>query len=88
MELPPELLAYVAEYIVYDLWAADPRCYRAARRLQGAWRGWLVRTHGDPSTTACARYIWHQVGTTGLSGHTHCEYCYYRRTPYVHWLWS
>ena len=88
MHLPPELLACVAEYIVCDLQAVNPRCYRAARRLQSVCRGWLVRTHGDPATTACARIVWRRAGSLGISGHAHCEYCYYRRTPYVHWLWS
>ena len=43
MQLPQELLSHVAEYIADDLRAIDPSFYRAARRVQAACRGRLVR---------------------------------------------
>ena len=43
VQLPSDLLGHVAKYIADDVRAADPKCYRAARSLQAAWRGWVTR---------------------------------------------
>jgi len=55
MQLPTELLTHIAEkhYFISieqcfpasdDLKATDTRQYRSARRIQAAWRAWLIRT--------------------------------------------
>ena len=43
MQLPQELVAHVAAFMADDLQAIDPKCYRAARCVQAAWRGWATR---------------------------------------------
>ena len=42
-ELPRDILGHVAAFMSDDLQACDPRCYRAARCVQAAWRGWVTR---------------------------------------------
>ena len=42
-ELPEDIKALTASYLANVLQACDPRCYRAARCLQAAWRGWAAR---------------------------------------------
>ena len=43
IRLPPEIVGHIASFIADDVWAVDPRSYRAARRLQSTWRGWATR---------------------------------------------
>ena len=43
MVFPQEIRSQIASYIADDLQAGDPRCYRAARSMQAAWRGWVTR---------------------------------------------
>ena len=52
MQFPQEINSYIAGFIADEVRATDPQCYRAARGLQAAWRGWLIRTHGDPADYA------------------------------------
>jgi len=41
--LPKHIHTLITRYIPHEVQAADPRCYRASRRLQSAWRGWVIR---------------------------------------------
>ena len=41
--LPREIRSQIGGYIANDLQAVDPRCYRACRSVQAAWRGWAIR---------------------------------------------
>jgi len=43
MQLPQDIMSHIADFMTDDIQAVDPRCYRASRRLQSAWRGWAVR---------------------------------------------
>ena len=45
--LPDVLLSLVASYIQDDVDAADPECFRSARRLQALCRGTLARLRGN-----------------------------------------
>ena len=45
MQFPPEINSHIAGFIADEVRGADPQCYRSARSLQAAWRGWLTRTH-------------------------------------------
>ena len=45
MRFPPEISSHIASFIADEVRATDPQCYRSARSLQAAWRGWLTRTH-------------------------------------------
>ena len=42
-ELPEDIHIQITKYISHEVLACDPRCYRASRRLQSAWRGWVIR---------------------------------------------
>ena len=43
MQFPPEITNHIAAFISDDVQACDPRCYRASRCVQAAWRGWATR---------------------------------------------
>ena len=43
MQLPQEIVGHIAGFIADDVRACDPRCYRASRCVQAAWRGWATR---------------------------------------------
>ena len=45
MQLPQEINSHIAGFIADEVRATDPKCYRSARSLQAAWRGWLIRKH-------------------------------------------
>ena len=47
MQLPQDITTHVAGFIADEVRAADPRCYRSARRLQALVRGALTRMRGD-----------------------------------------
>ena len=42
-ELPKDILTHITPFSSDELQACDPRCYRAARCVQAAWRGWVTR---------------------------------------------
>jgi len=42
-KLPDDIPPQIARYISRDIQACDPKCYRAARCVQAAWRGWVTR---------------------------------------------
>ena len=42
-KLPDDIPPQIAGYISHDLQAVNPQCYRAARCVQAAWRGWVTR---------------------------------------------
>ena len=75
VRLPPEMLNHIGQYMAEQLRAADPQCYRAARIIQAAYRGRLVRTHGDPTTSQCARFS----GPEYAHSIVICFYCYSRK---------
>ena len=45
MQFPQEINTHIASFIADEVRGADPQCYRSARSMQAAWRGWLTRTH-------------------------------------------
>ena len=43
MQFPQEITNHIATFVADDIQACDPRCYRASRSIQAAWRGWATR---------------------------------------------
>ena len=43
MQFPQEIDSHIAGFITDEVRATDPHCYRSARSMQAAWRGWLTR---------------------------------------------
>ena len=42
-KLPGDVQSQIASFMSDDLQACDPRCHRASRTVQAAWRGWVTR---------------------------------------------
>ena len=68
MQFPQEITSQIADFMADDLQAADPRCFRAARALQAAWRGHTER-HPPSSRCLChyaAREFWSETNGTNV----------------------
>ena len=48
MQFPQEINCLIGGFIIDEVQATDPQCYRAARSLQAAWRAKRIRRENDP----------------------------------------
>ena len=69
MQLPQEICTQIAAFMADDLQAVDPKCYRASRTVQAAYRGWRSRR---PVCYACGQ----GVAVREHAGAGYCAECY------------
>ena len=91
--LPREITDHMAGFIVHELQATDPQCYRAARSIQAAWRARLAREYVCfvYTTHMCQRCTTNAATDRVYGSHAGriwtCDACWSRH-DYLEWDWE
>ena len=79
-KLPRDIRIHIAAFMPADLQACDPRCYRASRTVQAAWRGWITRFQRW-RCNSCGERVF--LGTYFNMGMFTCDTCRIVRNLYA-----